>query len=97
MPLIEGDTDTGGLAILSYQLEWDQGGSSWVALVGESSESLATSYTVTGLTVGQAYSFRYIVRNEVGSSAAYSPVLSTSSATVPGQMIAPTTAIDSDT
>jgi hypothetical protein len=39
MPLIEGETDTGGLAILSYQLEWDQGGSSWVALVGESSES----------------------------------------------------------
>jgi hypothetical protein len=52
MPLIAGDTDTGGLTILSYQLEWDQGGSSWVALIGESSDSLSTSYSVSGLTVG---------------------------------------------
>ena len=97
MPLIAGDTDTGGLPILSYKLEWDQGGSSWTALVGDTPASLATSYTVTGLTEGQAYSFRYVVRNEVGWSAAESPVLSTYSATVPGQMAAPTTAVDADT
>jgi hypothetical protein len=97
MPLISGDTDTGGTAILSYKLEWDQGGSSWLALVGESSESLATSYTVSGLTEGEAYAFRYIVSNEVGWSASYSPELNTYSATVPGQMIAPVTAIASDT
>ena len=84
MPLISAGADSGGMTILSYKLEWDQGGSTWTPLVGASSESLATSFTVSGLTVGQAYSFRYIVSNEVGWSAAYSPVLSTYSATVPG-------------
>jgi hypothetical protein len=64
-----------------------------VALVGESSDSLETTFTVSGLTTGQAYSFRYIFRNEVGSSASYSPVLLTYAAVTPSQMSAPSTAV----
>jgi len=93
MPLVTGLTATGGLPVLSYQLEWDEGGGAFVALVGDSPDSLATSYTVTGLTTGATYSFRYIVRNEAGPSAAYSPVLVTYAAVTPSQMSAPATAV----
>jgi hypothetical protein len=81
------------MAILSYQLEWDQGGSTWVALVGDSPDSLATSFEVTGLTTGQAYSFRYLVRNEVAFSPA-GPILLTYAAVTPSQLSAPATSID---
>jgi hypothetical protein len=56
---------------------------------------LATSYEVAGLTTGQAYQFRYLVRNEVGSSVARSPILTTYAAVLPGQMTAPSTEINS--
>jgi titin len=92
MPVISGASDTGGMAILSYSLEMDSG-SGFTALVGAGPDSLATSYTATGLTTGSSYSFRYLVRNEVGWSANPSPTLTTYSAVAPGQISAPTTAI----
>jgi hypothetical protein len=52
-------TDTGGLTILSYHLEHDAasgeatGGASWVDLVGYPSDSLLTTYTLSGTTGGE--------------------------------------------
>jgi titin len=91
MPAITGDA-AGGMTILSYSLEMDDG-SGFTALVGDATDSVATSYTATGLTTGASYSFRYRVRNEVGWSANPSPVLATYAAVAPGQISAPTTAI----
>jgi titin len=92
MPVISGPSDTGGMPILSYSLEMDSG-SGFTALVGAASDSMATSYTATGLTTGDTYSFRYSVRNDVGWSANPSPVLTTYAAVIPGQISAPTTTI----
>jgi len=45
------DSETGGLPILSYLLEIDAG-SGFTALVGEASDSTATSFVASGLTTG---------------------------------------------
>mmetsp|Transcript_21725 Transcript_21725/g.16034 ORF Transcript_21725/g.16034 Transcript_21725/m.16034 type:complete len:334 (-) Transcript_21725:432-1433(-) len=47
--------DTGNSAILSYELYWDQGTTSWTSLQGVSTDSTLTSYTLNSLTVGNAY------------------------------------------
>ena len=65
MPTITGNT-TGGLPILSYVLEWDQGNSSFVPLIGASPYSLITTFTQSGLVTGDMYKFRYAVINQVG-------------------------------
>lgn len=94
MPVVAGQTDTGGLSILSYKLEMAVGsGGAFSALVGDGPASTATSYTETGLTTGNMYRFRYIVSNEVGWSSDYSPILTTYAAVAPGLIAAPTTAI----
>jgi hypothetical protein len=96
MPQITGSANTGGLPILSYQLEWATGAGSYTALVGASPDSLATSYQVgvaETLTTGTNYKFRYLVKNEAGSSVAYSPILSTYAAVAPSSVSAPTTSI----
>lgn len=41
----------GGIAIISYSLEMDDG-TGYVPLVGSVSDSTATSFTATGLTTG---------------------------------------------
>jgi hypothetical protein len=85
MPVVSGQTDTGGLSILSYKLEMAVGASgTFSALVGDGPASTATSYTKTGLTTGEMYRFRYIVSNEVGWSSDYSPILTTYAAVAPG-------------
>jgi hypothetical protein len=95
MPVMAGQTATGGLSILSYKLEMAVGAAgAFSALVGDGPASTATSYTKTGLTTGDLYRFRYIVSNEVGWSSDYSPILTTYSAVAPGLIAAPTTAID---
>jgi hypothetical protein len=67
---------SGGSPILSYSLEWDWGtsGAGYVAVTGYASDSLQLLYTATGLTAGEAYQFRYRLRNTYGWGA-YSPVL----------------------
>jgi hypothetical protein len=55
MPLSAG-LDSGGLPILSYKLEWNQGpGGTFIPLVGDIPLSVATSYKESGLTTGDAY------------------------------------------
>ena len=46
------DPDNGGSTVLSLNLQWDKGTGVWVSLIGEASNSMATSFTVTGLTPG---------------------------------------------
>ena len=94
MPAIAG-LSTGGLPILSYKLEWNQGGSgnAFVALVGDTPNySTDTSFLKDSLTTGTMYKFRYTVLNDVGWSL-YSDVLTTYAAIVPTQLTAPTVVI----
>ena len=85
----------GGIPILSYALEQSSDQSTWVELVGLTSDSTATFYTWTGLTTGDHFYFRYSVRNELGWSGV-SPTLETWVGTEPAQMVAPTVSIDTD-
>lgn len=60
--------DTGGSAITSYNLQWDQGsGVFGVDLAGASVDYILTSYTLTnGLVAGGLYAFRYRAANKYG-------------------------------
>lgn len=61
--------DNGDSTILSYSLEWDEGtnGVSWTVLVGLSTASTATTYTLSsGVTTGDEYLFRVRARNAFG-------------------------------
>lgn len=58
---------TGGSAITSYNLEWDQGTSTWASLAGFATDYTSTSYTVSsGLTAGSNYKFRLTAKNVYG-------------------------------
>lgn len=59
----------GDSAILSYSLEWDSGtsGVTWTVLVGLSTDSTDTSYTLSsGITTGDEYLFRARAKNAFG-------------------------------
>lgn len=48
--------NNGGSSITSYVVYWDQGTSTWVELLGETSAYTSSSYTVTtGITSGSTY------------------------------------------
>lgn len=66
--------NNGGSAITSIILYWDQGSGTYVELVGESSDSLVTQFTVTGLTEGSNYSFKYAGKNIFGTGDFSDPV-----------------------
>lgn len=62
--------ETGGSAITSYELHWNQGSTvdEYVALVGSSTDYTSTSYTIsTGLTAGETYTFKILAKNRWGS------------------------------
>lgn len=87
--------DIGNSAILSYGLQWDAGvsGGPWINLVGYSSDSMLTSFTVNqGVTDGIVYNFRAQARNVYGWGP-YSTI-TVSATTVPSQMLPPTTSYD---
>ena len=70
-------TDTGGSAITSYHLEEETavGSGVWISVQGESgSESLLTTYTKTGLSQGDEYSYRVTAVNQYGDGTASSSV-----------------------
>jgi hypothetical protein len=61
--------DTGGAPISSYRLFWDDGsgGTAWYPLLGHTSATLETEFTVTtALVGGQAYLFRLQAENIYG-------------------------------
>ena len=69
---------SGGAEVTGYEYEQDFSGT-WI-----STGSTATSYTVTGLTNGQSYTFRVRAANSAGPSAASTASASVTPATVPG-------------
>lgn len=79
------DTEDGGSTILSYSLEWDQGTSTWVSLIGETVYSTANQFQISSLTTGDSYKFRYRVFNAHGWSD-YSPETQIIVASAPDQI-----------
>lgn len=67
----------GGSSITSIALYWDSGSNqaSWTEIIGESSDSLLTSITVSnGVTRGETYYFKAKSKNIFGSSTYSNPV-----------------------
>jgi len=62
--------NNGGSSIISYHLQMaNSDGSGFFDIIGsESNRTLSTAYTVTGLTRGKTYRFRYRAANAVGWS-----------------------------
>jgi len=84
-------TSTGGSAIISYSLEKDtSSGSTWTVLNGFSTYQTDLTYTVTGVTSGVEYKFRYRALNTFGWSS-YSDTLYRRAASQPSKPSAPTT------
>lgn len=83
----------GGTPVTSYELQWNQGDhiGTWVELIGGSSDSLATQYTVydagnpTLVESGKSYSFKYRAKNRQGTGA-FSTVTSIIAANRPDQL-----------
>ena len=97
------DAETGGLAILSYELEYDKssgdtpGTGNWQTLVGYPSDSLLTEYMVSGDAIvtgtGEAYQFRVRAKNALGWGN-WSPIGVVAASAAPGQMSPVATEID---
>lgn len=82
--------DSGGSAILSYNIEYaDASSGPWIELQGLTTNSLSLSVTKAGLTAARAYYFRFQARNAFGWSPSYSPVSAIYTTTEPGQVNAP--------
>lgn len=60
------NSETGASAITSYSLEWDQGSSSFVSIIGDPSPSLALTHQISGLATGAPYVFRLRAKNRHG-------------------------------
>lgn len=90
-------SDNGGSTITSYNIEWDQGlGGAFSELVGFSTNSMLTTYTITGLTSGNDYKFRYRVENLFGYSD-YSPEVTLTAKAIPDQVATPSSFVNSGT
>jgi hypothetical protein len=91
--VVDGADAAGGSGITSYNLEWNGGvGTSFHEIVGGSTLNLNRDVTVA-TTPGQAYLFRYRVRNVFGWSDGFSPQVTVLSAAVPDTSAAATTEI----
>jgi hypothetical protein len=89
LPLIP-DASNGNNAIISYQLDIDDGqGGAYRPVGGYDPLSLLTFYSIKeGIVRGRTYRLRYRTLNGVGFSA-YSPLLYATAANVPGAPAAP--------
>jgi len=102
MPLVAAD-QTGGSAITSYNLQYDQGGplgsgtagsavdDDFVSLIGEvpDTNTAQTALSLSGLVPNTVYTFRYRVKSKHGWSG-FSPLLGILTATEPAAMTHPT-------
>jgi len=90
--------DTRGSAIISYGLEVDSannGAGPFTEVGGITTNSLLTQYTLTGLTAGQYYYFRYKARNQQGWGLE-SPVTQILMASVPSKITPAAISVNSD-
>lgn len=88
---------TGDASILSYNLQLQLSDGTWSSLVGESSDSLATSYTVTtGIVAGTSYTFRVRARNIQGWGAPSSTVAILAAQAPPQMASVVTTIVNTD-
>lgn len=100
MPVIA-TSGTGGSAITSYNLQYDQGrgvvdgAQQFVSLIGEipDDNTGTLQMTLPGLNGDTNYAFRYRVKNKHGWSD-YSAISSFLTATVPSTMVSPTFSIE---
>mmetsp|Transcript_9441 Transcript_9441/g.8978 ORF Transcript_9441/g.8978 Transcript_9441/m.8978 type:complete len:172 (+) Transcript_9441:3827-4342(+) len=84
----------GESTITSYVVYWDQGISSWVELVGDSSNYAAQTYLhMSSVQAGTTYSFKVKARNAWGDGD-FSTETQITALGVPDQMAAATTTID---
>jgi hypothetical protein len=84
----------GASTISSYNLEWNQGsGTQFYEVVGETSDSVERLVSVVSLTEGQAYTFRYRVKNIHGWSLGYSNEVEVMAAETPSAPATPTTVV----
>ena len=91
-----GAPQNGMTSILSYHLQWDAGSNGAVQneLVGESTDYLGTTYTVSsGVSPGARYQFRVRARNNLGWGA-FSTWAAVDAANRPGKMAAVTSELD---
>jgi hypothetical protein len=85
---------TGGSAITSYNLDWDQGTGTWAEVVGAASAYTAVTHTkTTGFTAGSTYKFRVRAQNAHGWGP-YSPTLTVVPAAAPATMAAVAITVD---
>jgi len=87
------DADTGGLSIISYHLQYDQGTTTWTDLQGFASDSTLLTHTISSLTSGTEYKFRLRAKNSLGYGVYSSEVAMTPAAT-PSTPSAPVTTLD---
>jgi hypothetical protein len=93
-PEIISSLHIGAVPIVSYSLEWNQGIDSWVSLIGDPSDSLALSFTVTNSVVaGNKYSFRLRAKNLHGWGP-YSELMQAIPSWIPSQMTAASLTIE---
>lgn len=88
MPEVVGQP-TGGSDILSYNLQYNSGGSSanFVSVIGETPNSMILTFTKGGLTPDVIYSFRYRIKNKYGwNEGGYSPILQALAASLPSKI-----------
>ncbi|CDW74138.1 pa14 multi-domain protein [Stylonychia lemnae] len=93
---ISSSPQNGGVAVLSYNLQWDSGtnGGAWTNLLGFAPPSLATSLIITnGVSSGSMYQFRVRAQNLMGWGSFSSP-LYIKAAMIPPQMTLPRTSVD---
>ena len=81
-------TDNGGSPITTIVLEWNVGvaGGPWLPLVGSTTPSLVTTFTVHGVSSGATHMFRHRADNIFGQGA-YSTPVAIRAATYPDQMV----------
>jgi hypothetical protein len=85
-------SDTGASAITSYNLEWDQGSSTWVELDGFTAPFTTLTYSKSGLAAGTQYKFRLRASNALGWGD-YSAEVPMTPKAAPSQMTAVTTSV----
>ena len=83
---ITSDQQTGAATIVSYSLEWDQANGSWQSLVGNPTNYMGLTFTVTaGVVPGSLYTFRLRALNVHGWGA-YSEYIQATPSWLPSKM-----------